>query len=74
METLDIKTKQTLVRRTIWLCWFALIGCFIVKLFGGNYFEIIADNGTFIGFCNWLEHYKLNDVIKAIFYYFNFFL
>ena len=71
METLDIKTKQTLVRRTIWICWFALIGCFIVKLFGGNYFEIIADNETFIKFCEFLESYQIHNVIKCIFYCFN---
>ena len=68
METLDKKTKQTLVRKTIWLCWFALIGCFIIKLFGGNYFEIMANSETFVEFCVFLEEYHIHDIIKCIFY------
>ena len=63
METLDIKTKQTLVRKTIWLCWFALIGCFIIKLFGGNYFEIIANNETFVNLCSWMEKHYISTII-----------
>lgn len=68
---MDEKTKQTLVIKTIWLCWFALIGCFIIKLFGGNYFEIMANSEEFINFCGFLERYYIHDVIKCIFYCFN---
>lgn len=63
--------KMKLLKRTIYLCWGALILCFIVKLLGGNYFEIIATNEKFISLCDWLEYHGLNDVIKAVFYCFN---
>lgn len=63
--------KMKLLKRTIYLCWGALILCFIVKLLGGNYFEIIATNEKFISLCDWLEYHGLNDAIKAVFYCFN---
>ena len=66
METLDIKTKQTLVRKTIWLCWFALIGCFIVKLFGGNYFEIIANNEHIVNLCDFINSNFLKYIVRFI--------
>lgn len=63
--------KTKLLKRTIYLCWGSLILCFIIKLLGGNYFEIIATNEKFIEICSLLEQYQINNVIKAIFYCFN---
>ena len=32
------------IKRSIILCWIALAICFIVKIFGGNFFEIVVHN------------------------------
>ena len=72
METLDKKTKQTLVRKTIWICWTTLIACFIIKLFSGSYFEIIVNNKTFINFCGFIEKHYIDNIIKCILYCFSF--
>lgn len=36
-------------------CWLVLISCFIVKLLGGNWFEIACSNEKFIAFCNYCQ-------------------
>lgn len=43
------------IKRAIILCWIMLIVCFIIKLFGGNWFEIICNNEHFINVCNYLD-------------------
>lgn len=48
-------------------CWLVLISCFIVKLLGGNWFEIACSNEKFIRFCNWfkvgsLQYYILSGI------------
>lgn len=49
------------VKRAIILCWIMLIVCFIIKLFGGNWFEIICNNEHFINICKFIdEHLILN--------------
>lgn len=35
--------------------WAVLIACFIIKLFGGNYFEIATNNENFIKICNFVD-------------------
>ena len=35
------------IKRSIILCWIALAICFIVKIFGGNFFEIVVHRGLF---------------------------
>lgn len=43
------------VRRAIILCWVMLIVCFIIKLFGGNWFEIICNDEHFIFVCGFID-------------------
>lgn len=33
-------------------CWVVLLCCFVVKLLGGNFFEIVCKNERFVKFCN----------------------
>lgn len=35
--------------------WIVLIICFAIKLFGGNWFEVMVENQNFINACNWLD-------------------
>lgn len=57
------------VKRAIILCWIMLVACFIIKLFGGNWFEIICTNKHFISICNFIDkHIILQDIIAFILY------
>lgn len=64
----DKDYKEIILKRAIILCWILLIICFIIKLCGGNYFNIMCNNENFIKFCNFIE----NSVIKYIIYLFSF--
>ncbi|WP_281512268.1 hypothetical protein [Mammaliicoccus vitulinus] len=44
-------------------CWILLGICFLVKLCGGNFFEIAVHNETFINICNVIDN---NLIIKYI--------
>ena len=46
-------------------CW-ALLGiCFIIKLFGGNWFELSSENQKFINFCNMVDNTMWLKMILA---------
>lgn len=60
----DKDYKEIILKRAIILCWVLLIICFIIKLCGGNYFNIMCNNENFIRFCNFIE----NSIIKYIIY------
>lgn len=64
----DKDYKEIILKRAIILCWVLLIICFIIKLCGGNYFDIMCNNENFIRFCNFIE----NSIIKYIIYLFSF--
>lgn len=46
-------------------CWVVLAICLVIKLFGGNWFELATNNTKFIKFCEWIEN---NQVPKMILY------
>lgn len=56
--------KQVVLKRAIILCWVLLGVCFVVKIFGGNFFNIVCNNGKFISVCDFIE----NSIIKYIIY------
>lgn len=39
----------------ILISWIALIICLIIKLFGGNWFQLWLNNDKFIAFCNYVD-------------------
>ena len=47
--------KIKYIKRVIIVCWVALAICFLIKLFGGNFFQIICENQTFIAICEFCE-------------------
>lgn len=52
-------------------CWIVLICCFIVKLLGGNWFEIACNNDKFIAFCNLfkvgtIQYYILTGITSLV--------
>lgn len=46
-------------------CWALLLICLVIKLFGGNWFELNSENTKFIQFCEFIEG---NMVSKMILY------
>ena len=47
---------------TIVLCWLSLFAFWAIKIFGGNWFEIMVENENFIKFCeyaenSWIKHF-----------------
>ncbi len=57
------------VKRAIILCWIMLIVCFIIKLFGGNWFEIICNNEHFVYVCNYLDKHLIPNYAIAFVLY-----
>lgn len=43
------------IKRAIVLCWIMLVACFVIKLFGGNWFDIVCTNEHFSNFCKYVD-------------------
>lgn len=60
--------KKKYLHRVIIVSWVALVVCFVIKLFGGNLFEIACTNETFIAICNYADtHLWANYLISALY-------
>jgi hypothetical protein len=46
-----------------------LVACFILKLFGGNWFEVICTNEHFIYICDFIDSHLILKYIIALFVY-----
>ena len=51
------------IKRAIILCWIMLVACFIIKLFGGNWFEVVCTNEHFSNLCRFIDN---NVVLRSI--------
>ena len=49
----------------IYTCWVVLACCFLVKIFGGNLFEIAVQNEKFINACNFVDDHIWVKMILA---------
>lgn len=49
--------KLKILKRLIIVIWITLIACFIIKMFGGNYFEIFTTNEKFIKISNYIDNH-----------------
>lgn len=47
--------KARLLRRAIILSWAVLILCFVIKIFGGNFFEIMTGNENYKALCEFAD-------------------
>lgn len=55
-----------ITRITIILCWIALIAFWCLKLFGGNWFEIMVENENFIKFSDMVQNTWLKYLVSFI--------
>lgn len=62
-----IVDKARLLRRAIILSWATLALCFVVKIFGGNFFEIMCKNPNYKALCDYAEsHFWLMYILQFI--------
>lgn len=60
------------IKRAIIACWVMLVACFAIKLFGGNWFEVVCTNEHFLNICNFLDnHLFFQDFIAICLYIFS---
>lgn len=65
LDKVDWKKATT---RLLAVLWGTLLVCFAIKMLGGNLFEIIATNQTYIKMCKFLEESKLYYAVYFPFY------
>lgn len=44
------------LKTVIIVCWILLAICFVIKIFGGNWFELSSDNEKFVQFCTFVDN------------------
>ena len=55
--------KARLLRRVIVISWISLALCFVIKIFGGNFFEIMCQNQRYKDVCNYVESHYWSKII-----------
>lgn len=50
-----IVDKARLLRRVIIISWASLALCFVIKIFGGDFFEIMSDNPNYKALCEYAD-------------------
>ena len=58
--------KARLLRRVIIISWISLALCFVIKIFGGNFFEIMCNNPKYKSLCEYAENHLWLDFILSI--------
>lgn len=53
----DENYEEVVLRRAINICWVLLAICFVVKIFGGNFFDIVCNNEKFVEFCSYVDNH-----------------
>lgn len=61
-----IKTYIDITRLTIVICWISLFVFWAIKLFGGNFFEIVVQNENFIAFSNLVQNTWIKYLVSFI--------
>jgi hypothetical protein len=60
--------KEIMLKRAIILCWVLLAICFVIKIFGGNLFEIVCTNEKFIKVCEFVDNSIIYYIIGFLTY------
>ena len=56
----------SVTRIAIVLCWLSLFSFWALKIFGGNFFEIMVENENFIRFCQYAENSWIRHLINFV--------
>ena len=57
------------IKRAIVLCWIMLVACFAIKLFGGNWFDVVCTNEHFSMICEFIQNNKFAFFSVSFFTY-----
>jgi hypothetical protein len=57
--------KARLLRRVIVISWATLALCFVVKIFGGNFFEIMCESENYKALCEYAEKHLWFDFVLS---------
>ena len=57
------------IKKAIILCWIMLVACFAIKLFGGNWFEVVCTNEHFILVCDFIQNNKIAFFVSSFIIY-----
>ena len=58
--------QEVALKRSIIACWVILIICFVIKIFGGNYFGIVCTNDKFLAICNYIDNSWIAYLLRCI--------
>lgn len=61
-----LATYIDITNQTIVICWIALFSFWAVKLFGGNFFEILVENENFVKFSELVQSTWLKNFLSLI--------
>ena len=61
-----LKTYIEITRITIVICWISLFAFWAIKLFGGNFFEVVVENENFVKFSEMVETTWLKYLVSFI--------
>lgn len=61
--------KEVVLKRSIITCWVLLALCLVIKLFGGNFFNIACEHENFIKVCEFIDNGWIYYLIAFIFYF-----
>jgi hypothetical protein len=62
-----IVDKARLLRRVIVISWISLALCFVIKIFGGNFFEIMCENPNYKALCEYADtHFWLKYLLGLV--------
>lgn len=61
-----LKTYIDITKITIVICWISLFAFWAIKLFGGNFFEIVVENDNFVKFSEMVETTWLKYLVSFI--------
>lgn len=64
--TAKVKTYIQITRITIVICWISLFAFWAIKLFGGNFFEVVVENKNFIKFSETVQNSWLKYLVSFI--------
>lgn len=59
----DENYEEVVLRRAINICWILLAICFVMKIFGGNFFDIVCNNEKFVEFCSYVDNHLWCKII-----------
>ena len=63
VATNDENYKQVVLGRAKTICWVSLFVCFTIKIFGGDFFNILCEHENFARFCNFIDNHIVGKII-----------